>query len=182
MDSNHMAHDPNQGDHRERQAGLARARPEGTMEERLFAEYQRFITEARKKEGKVKEDPNEGNAYGQAVRNTPKGKEIKINGKGTGDIKKEGVEDKCNHTPKGEKCPVHGLKECGTMEGAMSDQDADRKDRAYQKRQAKFDPLKHVNNPTPGEKAAAKDVKRSSYADRAAMLRSAERDGRLKNS
>jgi hypothetical protein len=23
---------------------------------------------------------------------------------------------KCNHTPKGEKCPVHGLKECGTME------------------------------------------------------------------
>ena len=25
--------------------------------------------------------------------------------------------DKCNHTPKGKKCPVHGLKECGTMEG-----------------------------------------------------------------
>ena len=23
---------------------------------------------------------------------------------------------KCNHTPKGKKCPVHGLKECGTME------------------------------------------------------------------
>ena len=46
--------------------------------------------------------------------------------------------------------------------------------------EAKFDPLKHVKNPTPGEKAAAKDVKRGSYADRAAMLKSAEKDGRLK--
>lgn len=71
--------------------------------------------------------------------------------------------DKCNHTPKGEKCPVHGLKECGGMyEGD------------------KFDPLKHVKNPTAGEKKAAKDVKRGSYADRAAMLKSAEADGRLK--
>jgi hypothetical protein len=47
-------------------------------------------------------------------------------------------------------------------------------------KEAKFDPLKHVKNPTPGEKKAAKDVKRGSYADRAAMLRSAEKDGRLK--
>ena len=70
---------------------------------------------------------------------------------------------KCNHTPKGKTCPVHGLKECGGMyEGD------------------KFDPLKHVNNPTKGEKTAAKDVKRGSYADRAAMLKSAEADGRLK--
>ena len=46
----------------------------------------------------------------------------------------------------------------------------------------KFDPLKHVKNPTAGEKAAAKDVKRGSYADRAAMLKSAEKDGRLKES
>ena len=44
----------------------------------------------------------------------------------------------------------------------------------------KFDALKHVKNPTKGEKTAAKDVKRGSYADRAAMLRSAEKDGRLK--
>lgn len=43
-----------------------------------------------------------------------------------------------------------------------------------------FDPLKHVKNPTKGEKDAAKDVKRGSYADRAAMLKSAEADGRLK--
>ena len=71
--------------------------------------------------------------------------------------------DKCNHTAKGEKCPVHGLKECGGMyEGD------------------KFDPLKHVKNPTKGEKDAAKDVKRGSYPDRAAMLKSAEKDGRLK--
>lgn len=70
---------------------------------------------------------------------------------------------KCNHTAKGKSCPVHGLKECGGMyEGD------------------KFDPLKHVKNPTKGEKDAAKDVKRGSYADRAAMLKSAEKDGRLK--
>lgn len=36
------------------------------------------------------------------------------------DLKKAGAsaalgEGKCNHTPKGEKCPVHGLKECGGM-------------------------------------------------------------------
>jgi hypothetical protein len=71
--------------------------------------------------------------------------------------------DKCNHTAKGKSCPVHGLKECGGMyEGD------------------KFDPLKHVKNPTKGEKDAAKDVKRGSYGDRAAMLKSAEKDGRLK--
>ena len=70
---------------------------------------------------------------------------------------------KCNHTAKGKSCPVHGLKECGGMyEGD------------------KFDPLKHVKNPTKGEKTAAKDVKRGSYADRAAMLKSAEAGGRLK--
>jgi len=45
----------------------------------------------------------------------------------------------------------------------------------------KFDALKHVKNPTKGEKDAAKDVKRGSYADRAAMLKSAESDGRLKS-
>jgi hypothetical protein len=44
----------------------------------------------------------------------------------------------------------------------------------------KFNPLKHVKNPTQGEKTAAKDVKRGSYGDRAAMLKSAEADGRLK--
>ena len=44
----------------------------------------------------------------------------------------------------------------------------------------KFDPLKHIKSPTQGEKNAAKDVKRGSYADRAALLRSAQADGRLK--
>jgi len=61
-------------------------------------------------------------------------------------------------------------------------------DAAFQKagllketKEEKFDALKHVKNPTKGEKAAAKDVKRGSYADRAAMLKSAEADGRLKD-
>jgi hypothetical protein len=47
-------------------------------------------------------------------------------------------------------------------------------------KEEKFDALKHVKNPTKGEKDAAKDVKRGSYADRAAMLKSAEADDRLK--
>jgi len=47
-------------------------------------------------------------------------------------------------------------------------------------KEEKFDALKHVKNPTKGEKDAAKDVKRGSYGDRAAMLKSAEKDGRLK--
>jgi len=50
----------------------------------------------------------------------------------------------------------------------------------YEAKEEKFDALKHVKNPTKGEKDAAKDVKRGSYADRAAMLKSAEADGRLK--
>jgi hypothetical protein len=43
--------------------------------------------------------------------------------------------------------------------------------------------MKHVKNPTAGEKKAAKDIKPgvAGYADRVAMLKSAEKDGRLKN-
>jgi hypothetical protein len=63
---------------------------------------------------------------------------------------------KCNHTDKGEKCPVHGLKECGGMyEGD------------------KFDPLKHVEkkSQTPPIKQAAKDVDRKNYGDRTALMK-----------
>jgi hypothetical protein len=93
FDGDKHAHDPNTGDHRERQAGLARANPMETVTSKLFADYEEFIAEAKEE---------------------------------------------------------------------------------------KFNPLKHVKNPTKGEKDAAKDVKRGSYADRAAMLKSAEADGRLK--
>ena len=64
--------------------------------------------------------------------------------------------DKCNHTAKGKSCPVHGLKECGSMyEGD------------------KFDPLKHVEkkSQTPPLKKAAKDVDRKNYGDRAAIMK-----------
>ncbi len=75
--------------------------------------------------------------------------------------------DKCNHTPKGEKCPVHGLKECGGM---------------YEESHQEKTTMKHVKNPTAGEKKAAKDIKPGikGYSDRVAMLKSAEKDGRLK--
>jgi hypothetical protein len=55
------------------------------------------------------------------------------------------------------------------------------RDRLAEAKSEKFDALKHVKNPTKGEKDAAKDVKRGSYPDRAAMLKSAEADGRLKD-
>jgi len=44
--------------------------------------------------------------------------------------------------------------------------------------------MKHVKNPTAGEKAAAKDIKPgiAGYKDRVDMLKSAEKDGRLKES
>lgn len=66
-------------------------------------------------------------------------------------------------------------------EGAMSGLDADRKDRAYQTRQAKTT-MKHISNPTPGETAAAKDIKPgiAGYRDRIAMLKSAQARGGLK--
>ena len=68
-----------------------------------------------------------------------------------------------------------------TNEGAMSDLDADRKDRAYQTRQAKTT-MKHISNPTAGEKKAAKDIKPgiAGYRDRVAILKSAEARGALK--
>ena len=81
---------------------------------------------------------------------------------------KEAAEDKCNHTPKGKKCPVHGLKECGM----------------YEESHQAATTMKHVKNPTAGEKKAAKDIKPGikGYQDRVAMLKSAEKDGRLKES
>ena len=77
------------------------------------------------------------------------------------DLKKAGAsavlgEGKCNHTAKGKSCPVHGLKECGSMyEGD------------------KFDPLKHVEkkSQTPPVKQAAKDVDRKNYGDRTALMK-----------
>jgi hypothetical protein len=37
--------------------------------------------------------------------------------------------------------------------------------------EAKFNPLKHIKNPSPAVKTAAKDVKRGSYGDRAALMK-----------
>ena len=76
-----------------------------------------------------------------------------------------------------------GGKDEKVKEGAMSDLDADRKERAYKTRQANTT-MKHVKDPTPGEKKAAKDIKPGikGYSDRVAMLKSAEKDGRLKES
>ena len=67
-----------------------------------------------------------------------------------------------------------------SMQEALVSRLAKMYDEIKEAKQDKFDALKHVKNPTKCEKEAAKDVKRRSYADRAAMLKSAETDGRLK--
>ena len=76
--------------------------------------------------------------------------------KAVADKKVKEAAGKCNHSPKGKSCPVHGLKECGGMyEGD------------------KFDPLKHVEKKfqTPPIKQAAKDVDRKNYGDRTALMK-----------
>ena len=53
--------------------------------------FQELLSRINELDQPMIEEPNEGNAYGQAVQNTPPGEEIKIDGKGTGDIKREEV-------------------------------------------------------------------------------------------
>jgi len=88
----------------------------GRLEQMIFE-----AKKSKKKEDKVEEDPNEGNAFGKAVRDAKKdgiqkGEKVKVGGKEY-PVKESSKEEKCNHTPKGKKCPVHGLKECGMYEG-----------------------------------------------------------------
>ena len=62
--------------------------------------FQELLSRINELDQPMIEEPNEGNAYGQAVQNTPPGEEIKINGKGTGDIKREEViADECGMGP-----------------------------------------------------------------------------------
>ncbi len=64
---------------------------------------------------------------------------------------KEASDEKCNHTPKGKKCPVHGLKECGGMyESEVVSE------KAVSKAQQKFMGMVHAAKK--GEKPASKEV------------------------
>jgi hypothetical protein len=65
------------------------------------------------------------------------------------------------HEPEKDKLTADDFKKLRSM----------KKEEAEQVAEAKFDPLKHVKNPSPAVKSAAKDVKRSSYADRAALMK-----------
>ena len=110
------------------------------------------------------------------VKEALKGKQKNLDVDNDGDIEGDDLADlRAGKKPK--------AKDAKVKEGAMSDLDADRKDRAYQTHQAKTT-MKHVKDPTPGEKKAAKDIKPgiAGYKDRVAMLKSAEKDGRLKDS
>lgn len=136
----------------------------------------------------VKEDPNEGNAFGSAVRAAKASgkKEIKVGGKEY--AVKEGFPtvDDAKKNAQGTAGMKPGEKKKSSTGGTIEKTKTGIKHTAGKNysgkgvAEAKFDPLKHVKNPTTGEKTAAKDVKRGSYADRAAMLKSAEKDGRLK--
>lgn len=63
---------------------------------------------------------------------------------------KEAADEKCNHTAKGKKCPVHGLKECGSMSEAVV------AEKAVSKAQQKFMGMVHAAKK--GEKPASKEV------------------------
>jgi hypothetical protein len=95
----------------------------------------------------------------------------------------EGIEDRVGANPVPEKDPAkqNSFNTPAYQRKAASGDSADAARNTKEGATEKFDPLKHVKNPTQGEKDAAKDVKRGSYADRAAMLKSAEADGRLKS-
>lgn len=65
------------------------------------------------------------------------------------------------HEPEKDKLTSQDFKKLRSM----------KKEDVKQVEEAKFDPLKNIKNPSPAVKAAAKDVKRGSYADRAALMK-----------
>lgn len=78
--------------------------------------FQELLSRMSELDQPVVEEPNEGNAYGQAVQNTPPGEEIEIDGKGTGDIKREEVvASECGDMPGMSNMP-------GGMMGMRNDQ------------------------------------------------------------
>ena len=78
--------------------------------------FQELLSRMSELDQPVTEEPNEGNAYGQAVQNTPPGEEIEIDGKGTGDVKREEVvADECGDMPGMANMP-------GGMMGMRNDQ------------------------------------------------------------
>jgi hypothetical protein len=77
--------------------------------------FQELLSRMSELDQSVTEEPNEGNAYGQAVQNTPPGEEIKIDGEGTGDVKREEVV--------ADECGMPGMSNMpGGMMGMRNDQ------------------------------------------------------------
>ena len=172
FDGDKMAYDPNDGDHRERQAGLPRANPMEDVTAQLFADYSKFVTEGETTMSRAAKGHEKYGKQGmQALAKA--GKE----GKDLDPIRK-----KYDKYDEGAKPDFLDMDKDGNKKEPMKKAVADKNKNPFGNKKVaeKFDPLKHVKNPTQGEKAAAKDVKRGSYADRAAMLKSAEADGRLK--
>lgn len=76
FDSNKFAHDPNRGDHRERQAGLPRAKPMEEHVANLFNDYQKFVAEAKPSAGMTKKEKS------AAVKKAKSGADMGKPGKG----------------------------------------------------------------------------------------------------
>lgn len=185
FDSNKMAYNPNAGGHGG--AGLAnnpRAMSE-TLEDRLFAEYNAFVSEAtmsKAAKGHEKYGKKGMQALAKAGR---EGKSLdKIRDKF--DKYDEATEPK-DLPKKGDKLGKEGnafgkairdAKASGAKTASVGGKEISVKETSHQASTT----MKHVKNPTAGEKKAAKDIKPgiSGYADRVAMLKSAEKDGRLK--
>jgi hypothetical protein len=80
---------------------------------------------------------------------------------------------KCNHTPKGKKCPVHGLKECGTMEAKEKPSaDMAKKEKSAVVKKAKLD--SDIGKPSKAfeklEKAYKKNGNKDYKAEAAAAM------------
>ena len=74
----------------------------------------------------------------------------------------EAKDEKCNHSAKGKKCPVHGLKECGMYEAAKW-RDAKHKDKLYTQEPYGDDDDRYGDddyyNPKPDDYPGAKNLK-----------------------
>ncbi len=95
---------------------------------------------------------------------------------------KEAEDKKCNHTPKGKSCPLHGLKECGPMEGLGRKSDKNIKEELKGDMHPEAHKvLKHIKPEHHAKyKPHLKAGYTGKYADRAAVLDAAERAGHAK--
>jgi hypothetical protein len=78
--------------------------------------------------------------------------------------------EKCNHTHKGKKCPVHGMKECSYMEEAAKYRDPKYKDKLYTQEPPDYNDTREYDNamwnPKPNDYPGRKELPGGGEYDR----------------